>query len=187
MGDFVFFSGIALGFFSLQIVVNFAFRNNDLVLDFTLTKARNSHLITDFLTKFYKRDTVFLQCIAKLRERHLVAGGNALQSLFKLAIVNAQTGIASALHLHFIHHQAFEHLLLKYITRWQWRALLLELVERDIKTCVQFMQGNYFVVDHGNNTISRKRFIGWALRHLGGCQTDETEEQKQGTKRERHE
>ena len=59
------------------------------------------------------------------------------------------------LQLNLVDHQTLKHLSLKNITRRQRGTLFLELGEREVKACPQFVKGYHFVIDDGNDAIGR--------------------------------
>ena len=133
MRDFVLFALPSFRRTATQIVINLAFRNGNLVFHLALADTGNGHFFTDILAKLHERNPILLQSFAKLDHRHFVACGNALQRLFELRVINAQTDVPRMLQLYPVHHQTFEHLLLKHISRWQGGPLPLQLIERQIK------------------------------------------------------
>ena len=92
----------------------------------------------------------------------MVIGGNPLQRLFKLGIINAQADFPGVLQLHLVHDQAFEHLLLQHFARWQIGALALQLLQRQPQSRAQFVQGDHFVIDHGDDPVGRQGLVGRA-------------------------
>ena len=186
MRHFVFLRGISRGRIAAQIIVDLAFGDDDLVVHFTLAHACNGHLLADILAKFREGDAIFLQGIAELGQRHLVVGGDALQRLLKLRIVDAHAAVARVLQLDLVHDQTIEHLPLKLAPRRQRRSLLLQLRDGKVETCIQLMQRDHFVIDDGNDPVDRLRFIRWLILSIGAEHTHQAEDCERFAKQGRH-
>lgn len=180
--DFVFLIGGPLARVAAQIVVDFAFRNQDLVFHLALAHAGDGHFLADVLAELAKFNTILLDRIAKLRHRHFVAASNPLQRLFELCILDAQAALPRILQLDLVHHQALEHLAFEDIARRQGGALPPQLADGHIQTGAQFDEGDHFVIDDRDNTIGGLRLPARAARRLRANAGDAAKRKKQRAK-----
>ena len=125
--------GLALG----DALVDLARRHVDARQHVALAQHLQRHFLADVLAVAAVVDALLLERGRQVAELDVVALGDLGQRLVEHFVGDLDAEAVGALHLHFLQHEALEHLLAQHVARRQLLPALLDALRDDLRLRVE--------------------------------------------------
>jgi hypothetical protein len=140
----------------LQVALDLGVADRDAVVDVPLARAGDEQLVADGGAHAVEALAFLFQRGRKTGHVELVLRGDALQRALDLGRVDADAGAAGVLLQRQFGDHAFEQLFFQHLARWQRRVLPRQVLHHLGVAPGQFLAGDDFVVDDGDDVVERQ-------------------------------
>ncbi len=171
MGQFVFHVLPVCRLVLLQVAVDLAVAHLDLVVDLALAQLRQQDLVAHLVAELVEVHAVALERGTELRQREVVALGDALDGGVELRVPDLEPALLRQLQLRLLEDQPLQDLALEHLAIRQRRALAPQLALHERDVLVELALRHHVLVDDRHDAVDRDELLG--RRRRGGKQEGE--------------